>query len=104
PVPPPEKPVGRQHPKVRTEHGTRVARAITCIRCNSKDILHFIPRHGANALCRKCAAETLEIADVDAGILPASLRGPEDDRSSPPPSNRRRTTKGVIRVRRKDEA
>ena len=97
-----ERRLGREHPKVRTTHGTRVARAITCVRCGEKDTLHFIPRHDTTALCRKCAAETLEVADRDASIFPPEAdESPQD--GPPPPSQRRSTGKGVIRVRRQQD-
>ncbi len=97
---------GREHPKVRTEHGTRVARSITCVRCGADDTLHFIPRHEARALCRKCAAATLDVADTDAGILPPNSEerpGNDEPHGPPPPSQRRATTQGVIRVRKRPD-
>ena len=60
----------RQTRKVKNEHGTRVARAITCARCGAKDTVHFAPRRADRTLCRKCAAEVLGVSDEDAGIRP----------------------------------
>lgn len=54
--------------KVRSPHGTRVARSITCNRCGKSDTVAFAPRDASRALCRKCAAETLGIEDREAGI------------------------------------
>lgn len=56
--------------KVRTEHGTRVARAIVCTECGAKDTVHFAPRDESRVLCRKCAAQLLGVSDRDAGIRP----------------------------------
>ena len=98
-----ETPKARSHPKVRTAHGTRVARAITCVRCGARDTLHFIPRHEERALCRKCAAEELEVADADAGIYPPEPSEQPESEGPPPPSQRRATKKGVVRVRKREE-
>jgi hypothetical protein len=57
--------------KIRSEHGTRVARSIVCRSCGAKDTLHFSPKDPARALCRKCAAEFLGIEDEEAGIVAA---------------------------------
>lgn len=95
---------GREHPKVRTHHGTRVARTVRCVRCGAEDTLHFIPRHEARALCRKCAAETMAVPDRDAGIFPPEERQEGQGLAPPPPSERRKTSKGVIRVRKKNDA
>lgn len=54
--------------KVRSPHGTRVARAIVCSRCGAKDTVHFAPRDTARAMCRRCAADVLGVEDADAGI------------------------------------
>lgn len=56
--------------KIRTEHGTRVARSIVCRNCGAKDTIHFAPKDPAGALCRKCAAELLGLSDQDASIYP----------------------------------
>ncbi|MEQ9499095.1 MAG: hypothetical protein RIT81_19595 [Deltaproteobacteria bacterium] len=56
--------------KVRTPHGTRVARAIVCSACGAKDTVHFTPREVERALCRRCAAELLGVVDRDANIRP----------------------------------
>lgn len=56
--------------KVRTAHGTRVARAIVCTACGKKDTVHFAPRDMERVLCRRCAAEVLGVGDRDAGIRP----------------------------------
>ena len=55
--------------KIRSEHGTRVARQIVCRSCGATDTIHFAPKDPARALCRKCAAEFLGIEDEDASIL-----------------------------------
>lgn len=55
--------------KIRSEHGTRVARSIVCRSCGAKDTIHFAPKEPARALCRKCAAQILGIADEEAGIV-----------------------------------
>ena len=55
--------------KIRSEHGTRVARTIVCRNCGASDTLHFAPKDPARALCRKCAAEMLGIEDEDASIV-----------------------------------
>ena len=54
--------------KVRSPHGTRVARAVVCRNCGKKDTIHFAPKDPADALCRACAAELLGATDPDAGI------------------------------------
>lgn len=54
--------------KVRSPHGTRVARSIVCAKCGKSDTVHFAPRDAARALCRRCAADLLGIEDEDAGI------------------------------------
>ncbi len=56
--------------EVKTKHGTRVSRRITCVRCKADDREAFIPRNAAQMLCRKCAASELDIADPAAGIRP----------------------------------
>lgn len=50
----------------RNEHGTRVARRITCTRCGLVDHVAYSPRDATKALCRKCAKEVLEI--YEAGV------------------------------------
>ncbi len=57
-------------PKVRTPHGTRVARAIVCTSCGKKDTVQFAPRDLERVLCRRCAADVLGVVDRDAGIRP----------------------------------
>lgn len=54
--------------KIRSEYGTRVARSIVCRSCGKKDTIHFAPKDPAGALCRRCAADLLGVADHDAGI------------------------------------
>ena len=54
--------------KVRTDHGTRVARSIACVACGEKDTISFAPRDASRALCRRCAAEHLGVTDPEAGI------------------------------------
>ena len=56
--------------KIRSEHGTRVARSIVCRSCGATDTIHFAPKDPERALCRKCAAQLLGIADADASIYP----------------------------------
>jgi hypothetical protein len=64
-VPPkPRKPVR----KVRTEHGTRVARAIVCASCGARDTIHFAPKDPAKVLCRRCAADLLGVDDPDTEV------------------------------------
>jgi ribosomal protein L34E len=55
--------------KIRSEHGTRVARSIVCRSCGAKDRIDFAPKEAARALCRKCAAELLGIEDAEASIF-----------------------------------
>ncbi len=55
--------------KIRSEHGTRVARSIVCRSCGAHDTIHFAPKDPARALCRKCAAQLLGVEDAEAGIL-----------------------------------
>ena len=54
--------------KVRSEHGTRVARAITCSSCGERDTVHFAPRDPKRVLCRKCAADLLGVDDPDTEV------------------------------------
>lgn len=54
--------------KVRSEHGTRVARSIVCSRCQAKDTIHFAPKDSKRALCRKCAADLLGVEDPDTHV------------------------------------
>jgi hypothetical protein len=51
----------------RTEHGTRVARAVTCVRCGKEDYLAFKPREAEKHMCRDC---TLEVVGLDEHGLP----------------------------------
>lgn len=51
--------------KVRSEHGTRVARSIVCSACKAKDTIHFAPKDPKRALCRKCAVDLLGVEDPD---------------------------------------
>jgi ribosomal protein S14 len=44
----------------RNEHGTRVARRVTCQKCGTSDHVPYVPKNPANALCRNCAAEVLK--------------------------------------------
>ena len=46
----------------RTEHGTRVARAVTCVRCGKEDHVAFRPRDAEKVMCRAC---TLEVVGLD---------------------------------------
>ena len=45
--------------KVRSEHGTRVARSIQCSACGERDTIHFAPKDPSRVLCRRCAADKL---------------------------------------------
>ena len=54
--------------KVRSEHGTRVARSIVCSQCGAKDTIHFSPKDPKRALCRKCAADLLGVEDPDTRV------------------------------------
>lgn len=71
--------LGKRVPRVRTEHGTRVAQQITCGRCGSADMVNFIPRERDKALCRRCAAELLNATDEASNIAP-----PRPSRESEP--------------------
>ncbi len=51
--------------KVRTPHGTRVARRITCTSCGANDTIDFAPKDPAEVLCRKCAFEKRGVVDPD---------------------------------------
>ncbi|MCK6546123.1 hypothetical protein L6R52_09660, partial [Myxococcota bacterium] len=55
--------------KVRSEHGTRVARSITCSSCGQRDTIHFAPKDPKRALCRRCAADQLGALDPDTNVL-----------------------------------
>ncbi|MBI5494898.1 MAG: hypothetical protein HY904_07700 [Deltaproteobacteria bacterium] len=46
----------------RTEHGTRVARAVTCVRCGKQDHVAFKPRDPDKVMCKAC---TLEVTGRD---------------------------------------
>lgn len=50
----------------RNEHGTRIARRVTCARCGTSDHVPFVPKDPALALCRNCAMEVLKT--YDAGV------------------------------------
>lgn len=54
--------------KARNEHGTQVARAITCASCGAKDTIRFAPKDPKRALCRKCAANQLGVQDPDTKV------------------------------------
>ena len=54
--------------QVKTKFGTRVAHRITCPRCGVIDRVAFVPRDPEQTLCRKCAAEELDIDDPNSGI------------------------------------
>jgi CxxC-x17-CxxC domain-containing protein len=51
--------------KVRTQHGTRVARRIKCSSCGGEDTVDFAPRDPKTILCRRCAFEQRGIVDPD---------------------------------------
>ena len=57
---------------MRSPHGTRVHRKVTCSKCGAEDTIHFAPKPGQNPLCRRCAAELLGVTDRDASIVPES--------------------------------
>ena len=44
----------------RNEHGTRVARRVTCTRCGNVDHVAYAPKDSTKALCRTCAMQVLE--------------------------------------------
>jgi hypothetical protein len=50
----------------RNEFGTRVAKRVTCARCNKTDFVPYVPKDPAKALCRACAAEVLKT--YEAGV------------------------------------
>lgn len=50
----------------RNEHGTRIARRVTCARCGTSDHVPYVPKDPARALCRTCAAEVLKT--YEAGV------------------------------------
>jgi DNA-directed RNA polymerase subunit RPC12/RpoP len=54
--------------KERNEHGTQVARAITCASCGAKDTIRFAPKDPKRALCRKCAVNQLGVQDPDSKL------------------------------------
>ncbi len=54
--------------KVRTPHGTRVARAVVCSYCGKEDTVPFAPRKSTQTLCRQCAADLLGVPDEESGI------------------------------------
>ena len=52
---------------VRSPHGTRVMKTITCSRCGKQDTIAFVPKKGEQpVLCRDCAEETLGVTDENA--------------------------------------
>jgi CxxC-x17-CxxC domain-containing protein len=51
--------------KVRSAHGTRVARRVVCASCGKTDIIDFAPRDVSTALCRDCAFQQLRFRDPD---------------------------------------
>jgi len=55
--------------KIRSPHGTRVSRRITCAACGAEDRVDFAPRDPAFILCRKCAFERLGVRDGDESAL-----------------------------------
>ncbi|HEY4221787.1 MAG TPA: hypothetical protein VGO62_10595 [Myxococcota bacterium] len=48
----------------RNEHGTRVARRVTCSRCGSTDHIPYVPKDTSKALCRNCAVEVLQMHEA----------------------------------------
>lgn len=96
-------------PRVRNEHGTRVAKQITCSRCGTEDTVHFIPRKGEQQLCRRCAAELLGVGDEEGRIFPprppaerVMPRKEKLQRAEPvrPKDKRRKPSGKVLRVKR----
>ena len=69
-----DKPDRRRVRKVKTPHGTRVSRAVTCAACGSEDRVDFVPRAGQPVLCRACAAQKLGVEDREAGLVPQEER------------------------------
>jgi hypothetical protein len=65
--------------KVRTPHGTRVARRITCTVCGAGDTIDFAPRDPSEVLCRKCAFAKRGVIDPDDAAC-AAMRQHFDDR------------------------
>ena len=55
--------------KVRSAHGTRVARRIVCRLCGAEDRIDFAPKDPEQAMCRKCAYEALSVDDPDRSEL-----------------------------------
>jgi hypothetical protein len=51
--------------KVRTVHGTRVARRIVCSACGASDTIDFAPRDPSKVLCRRCVFEQHNVVDAD---------------------------------------
>jgi len=43
----------------RTEFGTRVAKAITCVRCGKQDYLAFKPKDPDKVMCKDCTLEVV---------------------------------------------
>jgi CxxC-x17-CxxC domain-containing protein len=64
----PKAPAPKPVRKVRTEHGTRVARAVVCSACGKRDTIHFAPKDPAKVLCRRCAADLLGVGDPDTEV------------------------------------
>ncbi len=60
-----DAPPTRAMNKVRTAHGTRVARRITCASCGKADTIDFAPKDPSRVLCRKCAFEAYGVLDPD---------------------------------------
>lgn len=97
--------------KVRNEHGTRVARPITCSNCGKTDVIHFTPKDASQVYCRKCAFELLGAYDPDeAELRPAQtpkLVVPELEGIEKLQRQRikkgARVKAGVVRVKRRTE-
>lgn len=47
----------------RNEHGTRIARRVTCGRCGTADHVPYVPKDPSKALCSACAIEVLKTYD-----------------------------------------
>lgn len=80
--------------KVRTKHGTRVARAIVCSACGQRDIIHFAPRDNEKALCRRCASDLLGVEDPDTAV--GSLHPFVCATCKRPGTTQRRVTPGFV--------
>ena len=60
---PMNKKPGQSIRSVRTPHGTRVMRSITCTRCGKSDTLSFVPKDNHGMFCKDCAALDLQVLE-----------------------------------------